>query len=205
MNIGWALLMKAFRRYVLPNVVLGATALVWLGSIARATAAAGFDTRAIAFVNLYRDTCMNHLNKPAALRSDLEGQGWRPVSSQYASFFLQGKPGRTWAMAKSGGNFVVALRDDGICAVFARSAKQNDVELFFNALVRSTEAAGLPTERRPDKVLQTPNGPVRYTSYVQGKPESTVRISLVLSTTSSTTASIQAMATLSLVRAARPQ
>ncbi|MGH8141392.1 MAG: NMCC_0638 family (lipo)protein, partial [Steroidobacteraceae bacterium] len=118
--------------------------------------------------------------------------------------FLQGVPGQTWAVTKSGGNFVVALRDDGICAVFARRAKQADVELFFNALVRSTAATGLPTQRRPDKVLQTPNGPIRYTSYVQGKPESTLRISLALSTSRSTTAGIQAMATLSLIRKAPP-
>jgi len=197
--------MKIFRRSCFSYVLLGAAGLISIGGMGRAAAAAGFDPRAIAFVNLYRDTCMDHLNKPAALRSDLDGQGWQSVPSQDASFFLQGAPGRTWAVTKSAENFVVALRDDGICAVFAHSAKQGDVELFFNALVKSTAATGLPTERHPDKVLQTSNGPVRYTSYVQGKPESKVRISLALSTTSSTTANVQAMATLSLIRGAAPK
>jgi hypothetical protein len=153
----------------------------------------------MAFVNLFRDTCMQHLAKPQALRADLDAKGLNAVPPADTGPFLGGHAGQTWVIPD---NSVVALRDDGVCAVFARQAVDRDVQLFFNALVQATESPALPTFRNPDKHLQTPTGPVTYISYVQGKPESRLRISLALSTTSSVTAGVQAMATLSLIQGA---
>ncbi|HEX4025955.1 MAG TPA: hypothetical protein VHX52_14830 [Steroidobacteraceae bacterium] len=150
------------RPLALIAIALLATAADWVGSV---SAASGFDPRAITFVNLFRDTCMNHFARPQALRADLDEQGFQAVPAANASFFLGGIAGRTWVIARAGGRFVVASRDDGVCTVFARQATEADVQLFFKALVKSTASPALPTMQNPDKILKTPSGFVNYISY----------------------------------------
>ena len=149
------------------------------------------------FVALFHDSCMVYLGQDQALNATLGNHGFKILPDTAAADYLQGSTGLVWAAPKGVGDFVVALRDDGSCAVFARRIDESAVQSDFDEIARAT-ASPLPVVRQPDRVEDSADGPLNTRSYLQGRPGSTA-IQLTLSTTSSATAHQQAVATLSLV------
>ena len=162
-------------------------------------AAPGSDVSALGFVNLFHDSCMVYLGQDQALNATLERNGFKILPVDASTDYLQGSTGIAWAAPRSLGELVVALRDDGTCAVFARRVHQAQVQSAFDGLARASASPVLPVIRQPDRVVDAPSGPANYRSYLQGKPSSGSAIQLTLSTTSSAAARYQAIATLSLV------
>jgi hypothetical protein len=154
---------------------------------------------ALGFVNLFHDACMVYLGQDQALDATLDRNGFKILPADAAADYLQGSSGLAWAAPNSLGELVVALRDDGSCAVFARRAREADVQTAFDALARASASPVLPVIRQPDRIVDSPTGPANYRSYLQGKASSGSAIQLTLSTTSSAAAPYQAIATLSLV------
>lgn len=151
------------------------------------------------FVNLFHDACMVYMGQDQALDAILERNGFRILPMGPATAYLQGGTGLAWAAPKSLGDLVVAVRDDGICAVFARRASEAQVREAFDGLVRAAASPVLPVMREPDRVLDSPTGPMNFASYLQGRPSGTAAIQFTLATTTSAAAPDQAIATLSLV------
>jgi len=85
------------------GTIVGVIALSGNG---QSRAANGFDPRAVTFVNLFRDTCMEHLAHPLALRSFMDAHGWKPLPSASSGYFLRGATGQAWAMTIADGNYV---------------------------------------------------------------------------------------------------
>lgn len=160
----------------------------------------GSDVSALGFVNLFHDSCMVYLGQDQALNAALERNGFKILPADASADYLQGSTGIAWIAPKSLGELVVALRDEGTCAVFARRVREADVQSAFDGLARATASPVLPVIRQADRVVDSPAGPANYRSYLQGKPGSGYALQLALSTTASTSARYQAVATLSLVQ-----
>jgi len=158
------------------------------------------EQKAQGFIDVFLTTCLKHYGKPDALRADLDQRRLPQVPAQYASFFLNGKEGHAWSATNPMGEYVISLRADGVCAVFARRAKDTEVQKLFATLVEGLAIPPMTVKKEEDKSSMTPNGPTRYVSYTYSKAEAKGSLHFGLTTASSESADLQAMATLSMVR-----
>jgi len=99
----------------------------------------------------FAQRCMATFFKPNALIEQMRLEGVELVEGEAARFFLTRKPGLVWRYPSDGLDYVVALRDDGICATFAKDADLNQAEQAFIALAGSApsplEATRLPGDQ----------------------------------------------------------
>lgn len=159
---------------------------------------ASLQALASKFVSLFHDSCMVYMGQDQSLNATLGSHGFKILPADAAADFLQGVTGLAWTAPRRVGEFVVALRDDGSCAVFARKVGEADVQAQFDEMTRAT-ASPLPVVRQPDRVESSSDGPFNVRTYLQGRPGSTSAIQLTLETNASAAAHQQAIATLSLV------
>jgi hypothetical protein len=158
------------------------------------------DPKAQGFIDLFLSTCVKFYGKPDTLRADLEQRRIPSIPSQDASFFLDDKEGSAWSATNSIGEYIVSLRKDGVCAVFARRARDTDVQRLFAEVVQGLPIPPMMVQKKEDKLSMTPNGPTRFISYAYAKPEAKGSLHFALTTASADNAFLQAMATLVMVR-----
>lgn len=149
------------------------------------------------FAKLYAQTCMKHFGKPDALRNELTTNKLLELPPQKAEAFLAGSPGTAWAIPSPLGEFVVSLRRDNVCAVYARRAETTEVERRFVDLV-SKSPPPLVVEKLRDERSGSPNGPTHTISYAWFRPQAKPKLLFTLTTAASPTAQIQAMASLAM-------
>ncbi|HEY7930041.1 MAG TPA: hypothetical protein VID71_08520, partial [Steroidobacteraceae bacterium] len=77
---------------------------------------------------------MVYLGQQQALNAMLERNGFKILPVDASADYLQGTTGIAWAAPRSLGEWVVGLRDDGTCAVFARRIREADVQSSFDGL-----------------------------------------------------------------------
>jgi len=148
------------------------------------------------FVKLYAEKCMKHYAKPDALKAAFEAAKTPELPAATAGFFLGGAPGKAWPQKGPGeGRFVVSLRDDGICAVFAQHADDVSVEKHFKDLV-STSPPPLTAAADKDEHGMSPTGPIHTLSYTWSRPGDDSELLFTLTTAVSPDAPVQAMASL---------
>ncbi|MGO4701692.1 NMCC_0638 family (lipo)protein [Dyella sp. 2RAB6] len=148
------------------------------------------------FVKLYAEKCMKHYAKPMALKAEFEAAKTPELPANTANFFLGGAPGKAWPQRGPGeGRFVVSLRDDGICAVFAQHADDANVERRFKDLV-STSPPPLAAAVDKDEHEMSPTGPIHTLSYTWSRPGDESELLFTLTTAVSPDAPVQAMASL---------
>ena len=151
------------------------------------------------FMKLYTTTCMKHYAKPEALSAEFTAAKTPTLPDDTARAFLGGMPGKAWPQRGPGeGKFVVSLRDDGVCAVFAQYADTINVEQQFTALV-ATSPAPLTSSREQDDHGMAPTGPIHTLSYAWARPGDSTKLVFTLTTAVSPDAPVQAMATLARV------
>ena len=147
------------------------------------------------FTTLFALTCMQHYYSPNKLGEQMEADGAAEVPPQNAEFFLGGKTGKAWIVLEQESRYVISLRDDGICAVFAQKA--NDVEAHKNfASLVSTAPTPMLSEKRETNAPDS--GDARSASYAWFRPKDKSELLFTLTTTSSETATVQAMASMGL-------
>jgi len=152
------------------------------------------------FVKLYAETCMKHYSKPDTLKAEFEAAKTPELPASTAGFFLGGMPGKAWPQRGPGqGRFVVSLRDDGICAVFAQHADDVAVEKGFRNLV-STSPPPLTAAADKDEHAMSPTGPIHTLSYTWSRPGDSSELLFTLTTAVSPDAPVQAMASLGPTR-----
>lgn len=158
------------------------------------------DDGATFFVKLYAEKCMKHYAKPEALKAEFEASKTPELPAGAAGFFLGGAPGKAWPQQGPGaGRFVVSLRDDGVCSVFAQYADDVSVERQFKALVSTSPP---PLTATPDKDERTmaPTGPIHTVSYTWARAGDDSQLLFTLTTAVSPDAPVQAMASLAHIR-----
>lgn len=167
-----------------------------LGSIAPAIAAEPVTS---PITEQFAQRCMANLYRPKGLIEEMQEARALLLEGEAAKFFLTGKPGIAWNYMVDDDSYVVALRDDGICATFVRDERNLDaVEAAFRELAGTAPAplvvTGLPAERYGP----TEDG-LRTIAYGWGQPGAAPSLLFVLTTSREEQPLVRAMISLSRV------
>ena len=95
---------------------------------------------------VFVQTCMAHHFNPAELYEQMRRAHALVLEGEAAATFLTGLPGKAWSVEEAGTHLVVAQRNDGVCAVFAKRAEVAKVEAAFAALVGRPPAPIVATQ-----------------------------------------------------------
>jgi hypothetical protein len=153
------------------------------------------DNAADAFVSLFNGTCVRFYGAPDKLRADLESRKVPAVDEAHRAPFLHEEAGQAWSLSNGKGDFVVALRESGGCSVFARRAKDVDVQLLFATLVQQIQMPGAPMTKIADKHDPSAVGETHYVAYAQQRATPGPYARFSVATTASDKVAIQAVAT----------
>lgn len=148
---------------------------------------------------LFATTCMQHFYAPDKLRAEMSSQSAAVLQGEQSEFFLGGSKGTAWAVRASGGKYVVAWRDDNVCAVFAQRAAAAEVQANFTALVASAPEPLVASLREAAGPV---NDALTSISYAWHRPEDKTELLFTLTTSSEASPTVQAM--LSMAEADKP-
>ena len=155
------------------------------------------DSTADGFISLFNGTCVKFYGAPDKLQADLETRKIPLVDEAHRAPFLHDEPGQAWSLNNGKGEFVIALRQTGSCSVFARRAKDVDVQLLFASLVQRIQVPGAPMVKVADKRDAAASGETHYVAYAQQRTTPGPYARFSLSTTAAETVAVQAVATVS--------
>ena len=147
---------------------------------------------------LFAGTCMKHFYSQDVLRNSMSDTGAPEAPPDKAEFFLAGKPGKAWFVVAPSTAYVVALRDDSVCAVFAQRADADRAHSGFSEMV-STAPEPLMAAAQEATALGPQAPHTRTTVYSWGRPEEKAELLFVLTTSDNADATAQAMISMSLV------
>jgi hypothetical protein len=148
--------------------------------------------------DLFAGTCMKHFYSQDALRKAMSDTGAPEVPPEKAEFFLGGNPGKAWFVIAPSTAYVVALREDTLCAVFAQRANADEAHVGFSALV-GTAPEPLVAVAQDAATLGPQDPHTRTVAYSWSRPEDNDELLFVLTTSDSPDATAQAMVSMSLV------
>lgn len=148
--------------------------------------------------DLFAGTCMKHFYSQDNLRKAMSDIGAPEAPPEKAEFFLGGNPGKAWFVMAPSTAYVVALRDDTVCAVFAQRANSDQVHAGFSALV-GTAPEPLVAAVKEANGLGPKDVHTRTMAYSWARPEDKDELLFVLTTSDSSDATAQAMLSMSLV------
>ncbi|WP_425480565.1 NMCC_0638 family (lipo)protein [Luteimonas terricola] len=148
--------------------------------------------------DLFAGTCMKHFYSQDNLRKAMGDIGAPEAPPEKAEFFLDGNSGTAWFVVAPSTTYVVALRDDTVCAVFAQRADPNQVHAGFSALVGTAPEPLMAAAQEATGL--GPNAPyTRTMAYTWSRSEDKDELLFVLTTSDSSDATAQAMVSMSLV------
>ena len=143
---------------------------------------------------------MQHYYSQEKLVEQMKENDVAEVPPQNADFFLGGQSGKAWIVVEPGGRYVVALRDDGICAVFAQKTNAALAHKNFAELV---SVAPKPMQSGKRNAEAPNDGDTMSASYAWFRPKDKSEFLFTLTTSTSDTATVQAMASMSTVERAK--
>ena len=161
-------------------------------------ALAGASTPSDSITDLFSGACMKHFYSQDNLRQAMSDIGAPEAPPEKAEFFLGGNPGKAWFVVAPSTAYVVALRDDTVCAVFAQRADPNQVRAGFTALV-SKAPEPLVAAAQEATGLGPNDANTLTTAYTWSRIEDKEELLFVLTTSDSSDATAQAMISMSLV------
>ena len=150
------------------------------------------------FTALFSTSCVRHFYALDKLAAALAASAATALDGQDAAPFLGRASGAAWAVRGPSGRYVVAIRADRVCAVFAHRASAAAVENSFLALVAASPGPLVAEEI--DGGAAPDGGTVRTVAWSWSRPGDPMALVLALTTSRGEAASIQAMASISLVR-----
>lgn len=148
---------------------------------------------------LFAGTCMKYFYSQDGLREAMRNLGSSEVPSEKAEFFLGNKPGKAWFVITPSTAYVVALRDDTVCAVFAQRADAAQVRTGFVSLVGTAPQPMVATVEDPKLLGPNDNAHIQTVAYSWSRPKDKDELLFVLTTSDSSEVTAQAMASMSLV------
>jgi len=152
------------------------------------------------FIKLYAEICMKNITDPAAIKTEIDSRKIPSLPPEKAKYFLGNQSGQAWLTTMSDKPFVITLTENGpLCSVHAKEANIQALEKSFKQIV-STAPEGLVVTINEDDSKIMPMGKIHTLSYSWKKPDASKSIYFILSTNESTTANLQAKASVSIVR-----
>jgi hypothetical protein len=149
-----------------------------------------------ALTTLFATICMQHFHASDELRAEMSSQDASVLEGEQSEFFLGGTTGTAWAVRASGGKYVVAWREDNVCAVFAQRAPVAEVQTNFAALVASAPEPLVASLREPEGPT---NEALTSISYAWHRPEDKTELLFTLTTSSEASPTVQAMLSMAVV------
>lgn len=149
-----------------------------------------------SFIPLFASTCMKYYYSQDELRSKLSSRPKLPDNVK--SYFLNGVDGDAWPILESGKKYVLVLRNDGVCSLFAKEADSKLVQAEFKATV-GTAPKPLVSEQLHENVgpnTQT----LKSVSWQWYRPQDKSALTFTLTTSDDTSAEIAAMASMALTQ-----
>lgn len=147
----------------------------------------------------FAQRCMANLYRPQGLIQQMQEERALLLDGQAAKFFLTNKPGIAWNYMLGEESYVVALRDDGICATFVRDEKRLDaVEAAFRDLAGTAPAPLVATSLPPERYGPNDEG-LKTIAYGWGQSGSPPTLLFVLTTSRQDQPLVRAMISLSRV------
>lgn len=152
-------------------------------------------------VDWFAESCVDHAGKNSALAEWASSRGLAPLPDKAAKAFLLDSPGRGWSATNRSGEYVIVIREDGLCTVFARRAESLSTRKYFleildHILPKSKFGRSEYTEK---KTLE--HGLLETTHFNISKAGSEKVLHVVISTSESTKGNYQvAMSTMFCTR-----
>jgi hypothetical protein len=173
-------------------------ALTLFGMISTSALANEGVDQANSFSNIYLTLCMKYVSNLDELREKLKPVPKLPAEK--AVHFLSGGKGDAWSVPDKHGLFVLALpTGKNLCAVHGRRASAEEVKKQFIKLVASAPASLTAKQIRNEQAQTSSNGLTHTIAYEWSKPNANLKLVFMLTTSTSETAEIQALASASLV------
>jgi hypothetical protein len=169
---------------------------------AQAKPASGPDDSGEGFLNLYVGLCMKHLSDLGAMRGRLLRDKVPKLPPESAKLFLGGMQGEAWPVPYQGaaGNFVLALpAGKNLCILHARRTNADEVERGFLQMVGQAPAPLVAKRGKPQEQVTKASGKHRTVSATWAQPGVRRKMQFILTTSPSSKAGRQAMATVAIV------
>lgn len=172
---------------------------LWIAALALLAPPTVLATEAVPddFNMLFANTCMKYFYAQDGLKKAMAEQRAGVLDGEQAEFFLGGQPGTAWIITISGDKYVVSLRDDSLCAVFAQRADSEAVQRGFGALVDSAPEP-LTAKRLDDPALGPNTASARTIAFSWGREQDDSELVFTLTTSDDVSATAQAMASMAL-------
>lgn len=151
------------------------------------------------FNALFAVTCMQHFHSQEKLRDQLDKRGLERLPPDQAGFFLGGTEGTAWLILAPSTRYVVSLRKDSICSVFAHRADPKSIQSGFVGLV-GTAPTPLAVTNLDDAKLGPNNDHATTIARSWARPGDKEELMFMLTTSSSGKATAQAMASMAVVK-----
>ncbi len=187
----------------MPKHLIVKHSIVFFGlcSLSFASTASESENQAKSFANIYASLCLKHMANLEGLRTKLEQMPKLPPEK--ANLFLAGSAGDAWSVPDKHGTFVLALPfQKNVCAVFAQRADAASTEKLFIQSVASAPSPLAAKKTADQQAHSAANGPVHKLAYEWTAPKAVRKMHFMLTTATSHTAQIQAMATASVLQGA---
>ncbi len=149
------------------------------------------------FNALFAFTCLKHFHAQDKLPAWIRAHGLEKLPADQAEFFLEDRPGDAWIMVTPGTRYVVSLREDRVCSVFAQRADPDSTRSGFIALV-GTAPPQIVAKEEFGRGLN--NDHERTVGYSWSRPKDEAALLFLLTTSDRDDAEIQAMASIAEVR-----
>ena len=168
-------------------------ALLALGAFVHVAAADALDD---PFISLFGTTCFSQYTNLGGLSSNLQRDNFSELTGMAAKPFLGNGIGRVWTSSFQSYLYAIAVRDDGVCAVFAQRVLPERAKERFKATFSSGPS---PMKSQEIQVL-SPNSTTQTISYAWFSPGSDNQIQFTLTIVNDAAADIQAMVSMARVR-----
>ena len=148
---------------------------------------------------LFAKTCMANFYSQDKLREEMAAQESPVLNAEQSKVFLGGATGTAWGVAVDDAAYIVVLRDDNVCAVYAQRVPVAEVQKNFTAMV----SAGVPplvAEKIKDISPAPVSGSMTTIAFSWSRAGDKVKLVFTLTTSSEESPTIQAFATMSLGR-----
>lgn len=163
-----------------------AAIILFLGALP--TSSGAEESQKDQLVPIFAVTCMQHLYKKDQLQEFMNSTGAMELEPDQSRSFLNGKPGKAWAIPIQMGNYVVSLTDEGMCSAFARTADVSEIEKSFKGLVstappplKSVEFLSQPADQKNKRLSynwiqsEQDSSAINFTLTYSESPESQLR------------------------------
>jgi hypothetical protein len=148
-------------------------------------------------VDWFAESCINNAGKNERIADWALSRGLPPLTDEATHAFLLGSAGQGWAATYDSGEYVIVMRADGLCTLFARRAEPQSTRTYFFEILNHLlpESRYSRSEYTEKKKLN--KGILETTHFNIGKEGSEKVLHVVISTSDSTEGNYQvAMSTM---------